>query len=75
MKMKSNIKNNFIRFLHKLAVWIISGLIIFSFALLVISIFVLIIKNQELAHIISAFLIGGFIGNIDIDSFYKVFGV
>ena len=61
--------------LKRLLVLFIIGLIIFSFALLVISILVLIIKNQELAHIISAFLIGGFIGNIDIDSFYKVFGV
>lgn len=75
MKTKSNIKNNFIRFLHKLAVWIIAGLIVFSYGLLVVSLCVCLIPSEAIASILSVVFIGFFISIYPLDDYYKIFGL
>ena len=75
MKTKSNIKNNFIRFLHKLAVWTIAGLIVFSFGLLVVSLCSCLILSEAIAGILSVVFIGFFISIYPLDDYYKIFGL
>ena len=75
MKTKSNIKNNFIRFLHKIAVWIISGLIVFSFGLLVVSLCSCLIPSEAIAGILSVVFIGFFIAIYPLDDYYRIFGL
>ena len=75
MKTKSNIKNNFIRFLHKIAVWTIAGLIVFSFGLLVVSLCLCLIPNEMIASILIVVFIGFFISIYPLDDYYKYFGL